>query len=592
MAINSNNETAYLVLDSLAGGSKYGLEIIEYISAKTNENVILKKPTLYSCLTRMERKGFISSSFWGESEFGGKRHYYTITKSGRECLKELEKDAPSYSFNSAAQNIANYNLNADFASNQVSVETQEQSASPVQEETSSPTFLQQDNLFNLLQPQSQPEPTKVEETENELVENQIDIFSFAQSQQENAEAQEQMSTQEPLQNDTLEQSQTEQQPESEVQSNEDLQKMEYYEAILQKDDGKLLKNDTLSPDQEEQNRRLYDTSSELKKYRKRKSFSENQIEMAVEYETEEDLLLEKQRLQELKQSMLSARESAYPQESQNQFSTRNLLSTAQNTPQPQQSEETEQPPVVDDAVFITSRIQTNEIPVQKRITPTNIQVDVSDDNLPAPRRNSNLEPTYKDMMSKLFERKKETPRVQQASIATPNDVQIDKFAEYGTLKNYYHGHGIEFKEYNKSSVQKNHNTNFLNFTASLVLLALCCVSSVVLFGILYGCKVVFASSSWLFYTIPILFAIASVALYIRHKFYASKKATFIYSAVVNWAVFVLSAIVILVINILAGMQVETISNYLTSLLMPMLAILLAFPINHYVRKFIYNRYSK
>ena len=79
MAFNSNGQIQYLVLDSLAHGSKYGLEIIEFISQKTGGNYIMKKPTLYSCLTRMEKKGLVSSSYWGESEFGGKRHYYTIT---------------------------------------------------------------------------------------------------------------------------------------------------------------------------------------------------------------------------------------------------------------------------------------------------------------------------------------------------------------------------------------------------------------------------------------------------------------------------------------------------------------------------------
>ena len=92
MAFNSNGQVQYLVLDSLKEGSKYGLEIIEYISKKTGGNYIMKKPTLYSCLTRMEKKGYVSSSFWGESELGGKRHYYSITSSGKNTLEELEKD--------------------------------------------------------------------------------------------------------------------------------------------------------------------------------------------------------------------------------------------------------------------------------------------------------------------------------------------------------------------------------------------------------------------------------------------------------------------------------------------------------------------
>ena len=98
MAFSSNGQISYLVLDSLSSGSKYGLEIIEYISQKTNGGFVMKKPTLYSCLTRMEKKGLVSSSFWGESELGGKRHYYSITQAGRENLAELAKQLDGEDF--------------------------------------------------------------------------------------------------------------------------------------------------------------------------------------------------------------------------------------------------------------------------------------------------------------------------------------------------------------------------------------------------------------------------------------------------------------------------------------------------------------
>ena len=47
MAFNSNGQIQFLVLDSLSHGSKYGLEIIEFISQRTGGNYIMKKPTLY-----------------------------------------------------------------------------------------------------------------------------------------------------------------------------------------------------------------------------------------------------------------------------------------------------------------------------------------------------------------------------------------------------------------------------------------------------------------------------------------------------------------------------------------------------------------
>ena len=68
-----------LILNTIKSDSKYGLEIIDEIRTKTNGAIILKQPSLYSALRRLEAKGYVSS-YWKDSEFGGKRHYYQATK--------------------------------------------------------------------------------------------------------------------------------------------------------------------------------------------------------------------------------------------------------------------------------------------------------------------------------------------------------------------------------------------------------------------------------------------------------------------------------------------------------------------------------
>ena len=140
MAFNSNGQISYLVLDSLSSGSKYGLEIIEYISKKTGGTYIMKKPTLYSCLTRMEKKGLVSSSYWGESELGGKRHYYSITSSGKETLEELSKL------------FANSSFESEEKIEETSVEEK-------------PTFLHQGNIFDMVKEEKveqKKEPEKIQ----------------------------------------------------------------------------------------------------------------------------------------------------------------------------------------------------------------------------------------------------------------------------------------------------------------------------------------------------------------------------------------------------------------------------------------------
>ncbi len=71
-----------IILESLLSGDKYGYEIIKEVEDKSNGKIILKQPSLYSSLKRFEVKGYITS-YWGDSDIGGRRHYYTITEPGK-----------------------------------------------------------------------------------------------------------------------------------------------------------------------------------------------------------------------------------------------------------------------------------------------------------------------------------------------------------------------------------------------------------------------------------------------------------------------------------------------------------------------------
>lgn len=78
------------ILEVLQNGDKYGYEIIKEVEAKTG--VILKQPSLYSCLTRLENQGLISS-YWTDSDIGGRRHYYKLTELGNSNQgADLEDD--------------------------------------------------------------------------------------------------------------------------------------------------------------------------------------------------------------------------------------------------------------------------------------------------------------------------------------------------------------------------------------------------------------------------------------------------------------------------------------------------------------------
>ena len=79
-----------LILKALVSGDKYGLEIIKEIETLTRGKTSIKQPSLYSALSRMEKKGLVSS-FWRDSDIGGRRHYYSLTNLGKQELEQEEK---------------------------------------------------------------------------------------------------------------------------------------------------------------------------------------------------------------------------------------------------------------------------------------------------------------------------------------------------------------------------------------------------------------------------------------------------------------------------------------------------------------------
>ncbi len=74
-----------LILYQLENGDKYGYEIVQQIEIASNGGITIKQPTLYSVLKKLEQGKFITS-YWQDSEIGGKRHYYKLTDNGREQL--------------------------------------------------------------------------------------------------------------------------------------------------------------------------------------------------------------------------------------------------------------------------------------------------------------------------------------------------------------------------------------------------------------------------------------------------------------------------------------------------------------------------
>lgn len=82
--------TTLLVLSLLAGGDKYGYEMIAQLDMKSEHAFTLKEGTLYPILHGLEQEGAVKS-YEKEAPTGRMRKYYRITGKGLRALDEQKK---------------------------------------------------------------------------------------------------------------------------------------------------------------------------------------------------------------------------------------------------------------------------------------------------------------------------------------------------------------------------------------------------------------------------------------------------------------------------------------------------------------------
>lgn len=83
-----------IILNSLMERDRYGYEILDLIDNLSEGRYVIKQPTLYSCLKRLEKQGFISSYYGDENEetSGGRRRYYKLTQKGIDTLTQDQRE--------------------------------------------------------------------------------------------------------------------------------------------------------------------------------------------------------------------------------------------------------------------------------------------------------------------------------------------------------------------------------------------------------------------------------------------------------------------------------------------------------------------
>lgn len=80
-----------LLLSQIAQKDTYGFEIVKSLQTKSKNLYKMSEGTLYPALQRLEYKKYLKS-YWGNSETGGRRKYYSITEDGKkELIKKIEE---------------------------------------------------------------------------------------------------------------------------------------------------------------------------------------------------------------------------------------------------------------------------------------------------------------------------------------------------------------------------------------------------------------------------------------------------------------------------------------------------------------------
>ncbi|MDD3397406.1 MAG: PadR family transcriptional regulator [Clostridia bacterium] len=177
MSLNDlpRGQLSTIILSVLTEGDKYGYEILSEIKEKSNGTLIIKQPSLYSALSRMEKQGYITS-YWQDGNIGGRRHYYSLSDLGKNHVEHLdqvfisEKEEPSLNISNLKSKELSTSENKSTISNESYISSDNDS--PVKINNDLP---HQSSFLNSSILKIRSDKLANEKPDNEMV-NQLNIF--------------------------------------------------------------------------------------------------------------------------------------------------------------------------------------------------------------------------------------------------------------------------------------------------------------------------------------------------------------------------------------------------------------------------------
>ncbi len=608
MVTLAKGKLSYYVLSCLAERDMYGLELIEQI--KLRFNIDIKLPSLYSNLNRMKELKFVST-YLKESNKGPKCSYSSITEKGRNELENLKTQwADEESTTLSTENIEekeesnpiedaveeNEIINDEENEIQDEIESQNNVASLEEDYDDYFSIPSEDNSLENNEIEEEIEDDVADETiEEEQIETitdiQEEITESVEIEDSKPENEESPSLHEEFDEEVDEE--IELKEESEVSSfvnnaDEIKQISEIKEEYFNSTEIEEKKDDYA---QFTENKKLFDITQDFSKYKKKKSFTENQMVMNVN--TSSPLHDEEKKqsdVSSLKQTIMNSRDGNYEpidrfaEKEKNEEATPTIAQNLNNEYK-KFNEETK-----DDGLFITERIPQSEIPKAHKIEMSKLSFTIQNNynKMPAPNRNAALDPSCSDVKARLQKLYEKTTAKKEEEHKTFRDYET-----FEELKDYYKTQDIDFKIYDKPEGKIRHNTNKLLMFAELILFGLTGIASALFFLIFNAVGGTISETlnlSFLYYLFPILSFVMLVYRFYNYKFGVSRVPKPMLKPVIMWALVILGSIAIFCFAIVCGLNLRLPITYCSCIIYPIIVLGIWVAARHYITIALYKKY--
>ena len=194
-----------------------------------------------------------------------------------------------------------------------------------------------------------------------------------------------------------------------------------------------------------------------------------------------------------------------------------------------------------------------------------------------------IDPSHKEIISQLYSKTK---------TGQDEELRSDMLYDYQDLSDFYKEQNIEFNEYKKNSLDVKHNTNMLAFYQSLIVFFLLAIASAATFLILHFTSNLNPTLNFLYILLPALQLIMVAVRFYNYKYHTSwiPKQMVSFWAILGYTLLIIGAVIGL--NFIFGLNTTNFALYSTTLILPIVLIIIALPISYLIQKSLIVRHWK